>query len=57
MMLKADNDDELYAGLCRLRPDILVIGEEVIIELESEDGARLMRQVGSAQEQVALPAG
>ena len=35
MTLQARSNEELRAGLCQLRPDFLVIGDEIIIDLKA----------------------
>lgn len=37
---------ELQDQLRRLRPDILVIDDEVIIDLKSDAGAHMLREIG-----------
>lgn len=44
--VRARSDSELHAQLRRLRPDILVIDDEVIIDLTSEDGVHMLREIG-----------
>ncbi len=57
VMLQAQTSDELLAGLCRIRPDILVYGEEVVIELDSDDGARLLREMAPRVQEAEFHAG
>lgn len=41
LSLSPRSDEELHASLCRLRPDFLVIGDEVVIDLKAGDGSPL----------------
>lgn len=46
MTVQAHSSDELYASLCRVQPDILVIGEEVVIDLKTDYGMHMLREIG-----------
>lgn len=45
MTLQARNNDELHAGLDRLKPDFLVIGDEVVIDLKADDSSDLLQEI------------
>jgi response regulator RpfG family c-di-GMP phosphodiesterase len=48
MTLEAQNDEELQAGLRGLRPDFLVIGDEVVIDLKAADNSHLLQEIDIA---------
>jgi DNA-binding response OmpR family regulator len=48
MTLEAQNDEELYAGLRRFKPDFLVIGDEVVIDLQASDNRCLLQEISIA---------
>ena len=46
--LQAENDHQLQASLCLLRPDFLIIGDEVVIDLKSADDIDMLHEMGMA---------
>ena len=42
MTLPAQNNHALQASLCLLRPDFLIIGDEVVIDLKSHENAGML---------------
>ena len=46
LTVPAGSSEELHASLCRVQPDILVIGEEVVIELKTDYGMHLLHEIG-----------
>jgi DNA-binding NtrC family response regulator len=46
--LTVQNNEELQAGLCRLQPDFLVIGDEVVIDLKADDGMHMLQEISIA---------
>jgi CheY-like chemotaxis protein len=48
MTLQVHNKEELHAGLCRLQPDFLVIGDEVVIDLKAGDSTHMLQKIGIA---------
>jgi len=48
MTLRVQSDEELHAGLDRIKPDFLVIGDEVVIDLKADDSAHMLQEIGIA---------
>jgi DNA-binding response OmpR family regulator len=48
MTLQVRNNEELHAGLDRLKPDFLVIGDEVVIDLKADDSSDMLQELGIA---------
>ncbi len=46
LTVRAGDHRELQDQLRRLRPDILVVDDEVIIDLASEGGTSMLREIG-----------
>ena len=48
LTLQVHDNEELHAGLTRINPDFLVIGDEVVIDLKSDDSADMLQEIGIA---------
>ena len=48
MTLQVENDEELHEGLIKFKPDYLVIGDEVVIDLKADDSAHMLQEMGIA---------
>jgi hypothetical protein len=48
MTLRVQSDEELHAGLDRIKPDFLVIGDEVVIDLKADDSTHMLQEIGIA---------
>ena len=48
MTLQVHTNEELHAGLNRIQPDFLVIGDEVVIDLKADDSADMLQEIGIA---------
>jgi DNA-binding NtrC family response regulator len=48
MTLQVRSNEELNAGLVRIKPDFLVIGDEVVIDLKAEDSEHMLQEIGIA---------
>lgn len=46
LTVQAQSGEELYTRLCQLKPDILVIGDEIVIDLKSVDSMDMLRKIG-----------
>ena len=46
--LQAHTNEELHAGLSRIKPDFLVIGDEVVIDLKADDSAYMLQEISIA---------
>ena len=46
--LQAHTNEELHAGLRRIKPDFLVIGDEVVIDLKADDSAYMLQEISIA---------
>jgi CheY-like chemotaxis protein len=46
LTVQAQSCEELYARLCQLQPDILVIGDEIVIDLKADDCSHMLREIG-----------
>jgi len=48
LTLQVHDYEELHAGLARINPDFLVIGDEVVIDLKADDSADMLHEIGIA---------
>lgn len=48
MTLLARNNEELRAGVCQFRPDFLVIGDEIIIDLKARGSMDMLLDIDIA---------
>jgi DNA-binding response OmpR family regulator len=48
MTLQVQNNEELHEGLSRIKPDFLVIGDEVVIDLKADDSAHMLQEIDIA---------
>ena len=48
MTLQVHNNEELHTGLTRIKPDFLVIGDEIVIDLKSDDGEYMLQEIDIA---------
>jgi DNA-binding response OmpR family regulator len=48
MTLQVQSNDELHADIDRLKPDFLVIGDEVVIDLKADDCTDMLQEIGIA---------
>jgi DNA-binding response OmpR family regulator len=48
MTLQVHTNAELHEGLSRIKPDFLVIGDEVVIDLKADDSAHMLQEIGIA---------
>lgn len=46
LTVQAQSGEELYTRLCQLKPDILVIGDEIVIDLKAVDSMDMLREIG-----------
>lgn len=48
LTLRVQSNEELHAGLDRIKPDFLVIGDEVVIDLKADDSTHMLQEIGIA---------
>lgn len=48
LTLHVENEAELHEGLSRIKPDFLVIGDEVVIDLKTDDGTDMLQEISIA---------
>ena len=48
MTLQLKDNEALQASLRRLKPDCLVIGDEVVIELKAQNSFHMLKEMGIA---------
>ena len=48
MTLRVHTNAELQEGLSRIKPDFLVIGDEVVIDLKAADSAYMLQEISIA---------
>ena len=48
LTLRVHSNEELHAGLDRIKPDFLVIGDEVVIDLKADDSTHMLQEIGIA---------
>lgn len=48
MTMQLKDNEALQASLRRLKPDYLVIGDEVVIDLKSQNSSHMLKEMGIA---------
>lgn len=46
--LRSHNNKDLHEKICRLQPDFLLIGDDVVIDLKSEYGKHVLYEIALA---------